>query len=129
MSVRTSPALRGAYDAAEAIRARAYPRGSTASVGAALLVPSGYHVAAVSVGHPAARLSLCAERVCIAKAIAAGYSEFHGIAVAGSDGARILCRDCQVFLREFCAETMPVVFSSGGVLVEVSLASLPRTAR
>ncbi len=69
-------------------------------------------------------LSMCAERVAIYSAIAAGVRRFDAVAVSGPDGILAMpCGACRQVLHEFGPE-MAVIYADGGKLVETSLAQL-----
>lgn len=89
--------------AASKIRARAYAPYSNIRVGAALLCRSGKIVSGANVENAAFGLSLCAERIAIAKALADGEKEFIAIAICASTWSTFMpCGACLQVLAEFC---------------------------
>lgn len=102
-------------------------------VGAALLaggtVFTGCNVENASYG-----LTLCAERVAVTTAIAAGQREFTALAVAGGKGSAARpCGACLQVLAEFCAPDFPILLApldKTGALERHTLADLlPRAFR
>jgi len=88
--------VRNAIDA----RDQAYAPHSHFYVGASLLLPDGETIAGCNVENSSFSLSICAERVAAASAIAAGHRRWRAIAIA-SDGGVPPCGACRQFLAEF----------------------------
>jgi cytidine deaminase len=86
--------------AALAAQQRAYSPYSNFPVGAAIRSASGRVHQGVNVENASYGLTLCAERVAAAAAVAAGDCEFTAIAVASRGGASP-CGACRQFLAEF----------------------------
>ena len=87
-------------DAAIDVRGNAYCPYSKFAVGAALLAGSGQVYTGVNVESAVNGLSLCAERVALFKAIAAGEREFSKIAVVCDAGYCRPCGACRQVLFE-----------------------------
>ena len=81
-------------------REHAYARYSGFPVGAALLGRSGKVYTGANVENAAYPLTICAERVAVAKAVSEGEREFEAIAVVTKTGATP-CGACRQVLREF----------------------------
>jgi cytidine deaminase len=112
---------------AAAVQARqhAYAPYSEYQVGAAVLTKSGRIFAGCNVENASYGLTLCAERVAIASAVAAGEREFVALAVATAGGATP-CGACRQFAAEF-APAMPVLLIDAAkpqAAIEVSLSDL-----
>jgi len=78
-------------------------------VGAALLTDDGEIFCGCNVENASLGLTICAERVALGCAVAAGHSEFSALAVV-ADGAEIPfpCGACRQVLSEFCEPAFPV---------------------
>ncbi len=94
-------------DAAQAARGKAYAPYSKFMVGAAVRTIAGAIYTGANVENVSYGLSLCAERVAVAAAVAAGHREITAVAVA-STGAVTPCGACRQFLAEF-GEDMAVL--------------------
>jgi cytidine deaminase len=109
---------------ARAARARAYAPYSGFAVGAALATASGRIVEGCNVENASYGLSLCAERVALAAAVAAGDRAFVALAVAGPDGvATAPCGACRQVLAEF-APDLRIVYALPGGVAETTLGAL-----
>lgn len=109
---------------AEAYRERAYAPYSHFPVGAALLMSDGSIVGGCNVENASYGISICAERVAMAGAVAVGKREPLAMAVAG--GAGVFCSPCgacRQFLAEFNPE-MEILLMRDGSLVSFNLADL-----
>jgi len=95
--------------AAIAARAHAHAPYSNFSVGAALRAADGSIHAGCNVENASYGLTICAERVAIAGAVARGHRSFEAIAIA-ADGAVSPCGACLQVLAEFC-EGLTIVMS------------------
>ena len=93
-------------------RLRAYAPYSSYQVGAAILAADGRVFTGCNVENASYGMTLCAERVAVASAVAAGSREFSALAVATAGGGTP-CGACRQVLVEFC-EDLPVL------LVDVS---------
>ncbi|MEE3219638.1 MAG: cytidine deaminase, partial [Planctomycetota bacterium] len=85
---------------------------SSYQVGAAILAADGRVFTGSNVENASYGMTLCAERVAVASAVAAGAREFSALAVATAGGGTP-CGACRQVLAEFC-EDLPVL------LVDVS---------
>lgn len=88
--------IRSAIDA----RDQAYAPHSHFYVGSALLLNDGHIVSGCNVENASFSLSLCAERVAAAAAVARGHRSWQAIAIA-SVGGVTPCGACRQFLAEF----------------------------
>jgi cytidine deaminase len=86
---------------------RAYCPYSNFPVGAALRTAGGKIYHGVNVENASYGLTICAERVAVVAAVAAGNREFTAIAVASPGGASP-CGACRQFLAEF-SPSLPVL--------------------
>ncbi len=88
----------------------AYAPYSRYQVGAAVLADDGRIYAGANVENAVYPLTICAERVAIASAIAAGARQILAVAVVTSNGGTP-CGACRQVMREFATEAMPVVIA------------------
>lgn len=86
--------------AAAQARDQAYAPHSHFYVGAALWIPGGEIVSGCNVENASYSLSICAERVATATAVAQGHRAFQAIAIASVGGVSP-CGACRQFLSEF----------------------------
>jgi cytidine deaminase len=111
--------------AAIAARERAYAPYSTFQVGAAILTSEGEIFAGCNVENASYGLTICAERVAAANAVAAGRRRFAAIAVA-SPAAATPCGACRQVLAEF-EPALPVLLIDANrptAIMETNLAAL-----
>lgn len=110
--------------AAVAARRQAYAPYSQFAVGAALLTADGTIFSGCNVENGSYGMTLCAERVAVGTAIAAGQQKFMALVIAAEQGAAP-CGGCRQVLAEFCQD-LPVfaVDAQGGVRAEWRLAEL-----
>ncbi|WP_428304757.1 cytidine deaminase [Lacipirellula sp.] len=87
-------------NAAQAVRSNAYAPYSRFHVGAALLAADGEIFAGCNVENASYGLTICAERVAIGSAVAAGHRQIVAVAVATS-GGHSPCGACRQVLSEF----------------------------
>lgn len=81
-------------------------------VGAALLAADGTVFTGCNVENASYGLTICAERVAITSAVAAGYRRFKALAVVGGKSkAACPCGACLQVLSEFCTPDFPVVMA------------------
>ena len=116
------------WQAALAVRKNAYAPYSGFSVGAALLSDDGRIFVGCNVENAAYSPTLCAERVALGAAVAAGARSFVAIAVVGGRGEELAatppCGVCRQSLSEFTDGSMTVLFREGNALTECTLAEL-----
>ena len=99
---------------ADEARTRSYSPYSNFAVGAALLCSDGRVFVGCNIENSAFSPTVCAERVAIFSAVAAGARDFEAIAVSGgpAGASPIKCTPCGVcrqVLGEFCPPDFPVV--------------------
>ena len=87
-------------DSALAVRPRAHAPYSKFQVGAAILTASGEIFAGCNVENASYGLTICAERVAVGSAVAAGHKEIVAVAVVSS-GSHSPCGACRQVLSEF----------------------------
>ena len=110
--------------AAKRARAHAYAPYSRFAVGAAVETEDGSIVTGCNVENASYGLGICAERVALTGAVAAGHTTFRAIAVAGPDGvATAPCGACRQFIAEF-DPAMPVTYTGPAFPVETDLSHL-----
>ena len=111
--------------AARAVRQHAYAPYSGFAVGAAVLMEDGSIQAGANVENGIPALSICAERVAIARAAAAGLRAPRAIAVVtdASPPARP-CGLCRQTLSEFARDLPILVANLSGEREELSLSQL-----
>ncbi len=106
-------------------RSKAYAPYSKFAVGAALRCKSGGVSAGANIENRSLGLTICAERVAVAVAIAAGERDFLAIAVvADSDEPIAPCGACRQFQAEFAPDLVIVSASVRGDRKVENLASL-----
>ncbi|MCA9073862.1 MAG: cytidine deaminase [Planctomycetaceae bacterium] len=115
----------GLLAAALATQERAYAPYSQFQVGAAVETETGEIFTGCNVENASYGLTICAERVAVCLAVAAGHRHFVAIAVATAGGASP-CGACRQFLAEF-ADRLPVLIvnaETGNIVAETDLADL-----
>ena len=112
------PALFDAlFDAARAVRARAYAPYSRFPVGAALVDEAGRVHAGCNVENAAYPVGTCAEAGAIAAMIAAGGRRIAAVLVLGDGPAPVTpCGACRQRIREFATSDTPVLVADPGGL-------------
>ncbi len=111
--------------AARAARANAYAPYSRFPVGAAVLMEDGSIHASGNVENCIPALAICAERLAIARAAAAGLRRPQALAVVtDTDPPARPCGLCRQTLVEFAADLPILVCNEAGACEEVRLADL-----
>lgn len=96
-------------EAARLSAKNAYCPYSDFSVGAALLTTTGKIFTGCNVENASFGLTICAERVALASAIAQGARQFAALALVGGENAAATpCGACLQVLAEFCSPDMPI---------------------
>ena len=107
------------------VRLRAYAPHSKFPVGAALRTSSGRVFSGCNVENLSFGLTLCAERVCIGSAIAAGERKFNAIAIVADSREPIVpCGACRQVMAEFNAEVLIYSATLTGKTSEFRLSEL-----
>ncbi|WP_421953120.1 cytidine deaminase [Pelagibacterium sp.] len=105
-----SPEDKSLFDAAEAVRARAYAPYSNFQVGAAILADDGNIYSGCNVENAAYPVGNCAEPSAIAAMLAGGGKRIEKILVTGPGAAPVTpCGGCRQRIREFASETTPII--------------------
>ncbi len=100
---------------AAAARHNAHAPYSKYEVGAALLTKDGTVFTGCNVENASYGLTICAERVAVGAAVAAGQVKFEAIAIVADDGpAPFPCGACRQVLAEFCTPELPVYIAGAG---------------
>ena len=103
----------------------AYAPYSQFRVGAALLAADGRVFTGANVENPSYGLSMCAERVAVGAAAAAGVRSFAAIAVAGESPAGLLpCGACRQVLAEFSPDIRVLRCRPDGTYEQMQLRDL-----
>ena len=98
-------------EAALITRENAYAPYSDFKVGSALVCEDGSIFRGCNIENASFGLTICAERVAIGNAIAAGNQKIVAICVA-SEGAASPCGACRQFINEFGSNTMIVLVNA-----------------
>ncbi|MDD5521509.1 MAG: cytidine deaminase [Kiritimatiellae bacterium] len=92
---------------------RAYAPYSKYRVGAALLTANGTIFQGCNVENASYGLTVCAERIALFSAIAAGHKKFKALAIVASGRkAPSPCGACRQVFAEFCQPGFPVYFAT-----------------
>ena len=118
-----TPTDKSFYEAAEAIRAKAYAHYSQFSVGAAILADDGQIYSGCNIENAAYPQGNCAEASAIAAMIAGGAKRITRIYVTGPGSAPVTpCGGCRQRIREFADLNVTVI--SHGVEGEALVCTL-----
>jgi|ERR1700682_12663 cytidine deaminase len=110
---------------AVAARLRAYAPYSRFAVGAALLSKSGTIVSGCNVENVSFGLTICAERVCVVKAVDQGENDFAALAIVADTEIPIVpCGACRQVLAEFSPNLLITSWTLTGQSQEFSLGDL-----
>lgn len=101
---------------AQKARKKAYAPYSGYQVGAALLSASGRIYTGCNVENAAYPVTICAERVAVAKAVSEGERKFFAIAVVTRDGGSP-CGSCRQVLNEFSPEMLVIIADENGAVL------------
>lgn len=99
-SARAIP-VRSLVEAARDAQRHAYAPYSNFPVGAALLTREGRIITGANVENASYGLTLCAERVAVARAVSEGYRRFRAIAIVAPHPVPAPCGACRQVLAEF----------------------------
>ena len=106
-------------------RLRAYAPYSCFLVGAALRLKSGLIISGSNVENISFGLTMCAERVCVGRAIDHGEKDFSALAiVADTETPIVPCGACRQVLAEFAPALSIISWTLAGVCQEFSLTEL-----
>lgn len=109
--------------AARKARQKAYAPYSNFAVGAALRTRSGRVFTGCNIENASYGLTICAERVAVAKAISEGERDFEAIAVVSPGGATP-CGACRQVLAEFNPDLRIIVADPEGNIRRFRLSEL-----
>lgn len=116
--------------AAAGARERAYAPYSRFQVGAALLARDGRVFIGCNVENVSFGLTMCAERVAVGAAIAAGVSEFEAVALVSDSRQPVVpCGACRQVLAEFRPDLRIVSSTVSGTRAEFRLDELLPSSR
>ncbi|KAJ2760673.1 hypothetical protein H4S06_001604 [Coemansia sp. BCRC 34490] len=107
-------------------RDNSYSPYSKFRVGAALRTASGECFKGCNVENCTYAPSICAERVAIASAVAAGFKDFEAIAISSdqTDKPTPPCGVCRQFMREFSTDLTIFLVRPDGMVCQTSLSVL-----
>lgn len=106
-------------------RLQAYAPYSKFFVGAALRLKSGAVVSGCNVENVSLGLTMCAERVCVGKAVEQGEREFESLAIVADTATPIVpCGACRQVLAEFSPALQITSWTLAGEKQEFSLVDL-----
>ncbi|UNC93124.1 cytidine deaminase [Candidatus Contubernalis alkaliaceticus] len=110
---------------AEAAREFAYAPYSKFKVGAALLTKDNLIFTGCNVENAAYGSTMCAERVCVYKAVSQGSRKFIAIAIHAGSHSATPCGECRQVLAEFGADIQVIMGGSSGFTVKSIVELLP----
>jgi cytidine deaminase len=123
--MKTQPDLQALLVAARAARERAYIPYSRFAVGAAVLTASGQVFPGCKIENAAYSVCLCAERVALTSAYAAGAREIVALAVvADTPGPVSPCGACRQVLFELAPQCAVLLANMSGATFETTPAQL-----
>ena len=99
--------IKEAFEAKE----KAYAPYSEFKVGAALLCADGTVYKGCNIENASYPVTICAERVALASAVAEGKREFSAIVITGGEDYCFPCGMCRQALAEFCDKNFKVVIA------------------
>ncbi len=106
-------------------RLRSYAPYSGFAVGAALRTRTGAVFCGANIENISLGLTMCAERVCVGSALAAGHRDFDALAIAADSGKPIVpCGACRQVLAEFAPGLRIFSRTLSGTKAEFSLSDL-----
>jgi cytidine deaminase len=112
-------------DEARRTRENAYAEYSKFKVGAALIDSRGRTFVGCNVENVSFGLTICAERVALGSAIAAGSTEFQVIAIVSDSAEPVVpCGACRQVLAEFAPSLRVISSNLTGQTTEFSLSAL-----
>jgi cytidine deaminase len=113
------------WEVATEARLRAYAPYSSFLVGAALRLKSGLIISGCNVENISFGLTMCAERVCVGKAIDQGEKAFEALGiVADTETPIVPCGACRQVLAEFAPTLLITSWTLAGESQEFYLADL-----
>jgi cytidine deaminase len=119
--MRTQPDIPALVAAAAAARERAYAPYSRFAVGAAVLTASGQVFPGCNIENAAYSSCLCAERVALTSAYAAGQREIVALAViADTAGPVSPCGTCRQVIHELAPRCIIVLASTRGQTLQTT---------
>ena len=110
---------------AEEARGFAYAPYSNFKVGAALLTKDHQIIIGCNVENAAYGSTMCAERVCVYKAVSQGCREFLAIAVHAGPYRAAPCGECRQVLAEFGMDIRVIMAGAEGTLIKTVAELLP----
>ena len=121
----TDQAVDELIDAARRGQHHAHAPYSKFAVGAALRCSTGEVYTGVNVENASYGLTICAERVAVAKAVSEGHRGFDAMAIVlGGKGTPVPCGACCQVLAEFCPQDFPLYLVSNRGVAERRLSDL-----
>lgn len=119
----TSAERQALLEAARAAAQHVYAPYSGYVVGAALLAADGRIFGGVNLENASYPVTLCAERVAMAKALSEGVRDFRAMLILTADGGTP-CGMCRQFMSEF-SPALPILLATpAGIQAEHNLAQL-----
>lgn len=118
--------MRELIAAAQEARKNAYAPYSRYPVGAAVRAASGKVYSGSNIENASYGLTICAERVALVTAVAAGERQFEALAIAaGNESPGMPCGACRQFMAEWFDSGVPVaVVSSQGEQKQLTFGEL-----